>query len=256
LRCFAPVAAYCSVCADFVAGNSRIMSQILRFVLVTAALGATLSLSSIAEGATISNTQLESNFNGGTGAGQTAPIAANPFDFTGQLQLSSIQSISITMTMIDGDTGLGPNGAVDTPYPPDGNQHGDDDFDVNSLSLQLDGIDLAAQLLLNGFNSYDPSAPLAASDFVTLTITGTPSASQAAAILAALQNGTLVANVLDSTGVASSNGFEIPNTQIDHTTQIFTTLSITGTPVPEPATFVLLGCGLLVVGLRAVKERT
>lgn len=208
------------------------------------------------EGVTISDTQLQSNFNGGTGTGQTAAIAANPFDFTGQSQLSSIQTISITMTMIDGDTGLGPNGVVDTPYPPDGNQFGDDDFDVNSLSLQLDGINLAPELLLNGFNSYDPSAPLAASDFVTLTLTGTPSASEAAAILAALQDGTLVANVLDATGVANSNGFEIPNTQIDHTTQVFTTLALTGTAVPEPATFVLLGCGFLLVGLRALKGRT
>ena len=231
------------------------MRQALRFVLMAAALGATMSILPV-QGVTISNTQLQSNFNGGTGAGQTASIAANPFDFTGQPQLLNIQTISITMTMIDGDTGLGANGVVDTPYPPDGNQFGDDDFDVNSLSLQLDGINLAPQLLLNGFNNYDPSTPLAASDFVTLTITGTPSASQTAAILAALQDGTLLANVLDATGASNSNGFEIPNTQIDHATQIFTTLSITGTAVPEPATFVLLGCGFLVVGLRAVKRMT
>lgn len=224
----------------------------MRFVLMAAALGATMSILPV-QGVTISNTQLQSNFNGGTGAGQIAPIAANPFNFTGQPQLLNIQTISITMTMIDGDTGLGPNGVVDTPYPPDGNQFGDDDFDVNSLSLQLDGINLAPELLLNGFNSYDPSAPLAASDFVTLTLTGTPSASEAAAILTALQDGTLVANVLDATGVPNSNGFEVPNTQIDHTTQIFTTLSITGTAVPEPATFALLGFGFLVAGLRATK---
>lgn len=219
------------------------------------AAGATMSILPV-QGVTISNTQLQSNFNGGTGAGQTASIAANPFDFTGQPQLLNIQTISITMTMIDGDTGLGANGVVDTPYPPDGNQYADDDFDANSLSLQLDGINLAPQLLLNGFNNYDPSTPLAASDFVTLTITGTPSASQTAAILAALQDGTLLANVLDATGASNSNGFEIPNTQIDHATQIFTTLSITGTAVPEPATFVLLGCGFLVIGLRAVKRMT
>jgi hypothetical protein len=197
--------------------------------------GASLSYAQV----TISSTVLQSNFNGATGAGETAPIAATAFDFTGQQQLSNIQSISITFTVIDGDTGLGPNGMNDTPFPPDGNQHGDDDFDVNSWTLRLDMIDVGPNLLLNGFNSYDNSQPLAASDFVTRTITGAPA--NAAAILAALQGDQqLVAQVFDSTGISMSNGFEIPNTEIDHSTPLSATLSITGTAIPEPSVTSLL----------------
>lgn len=202
---------------------------------------------------TVSDTELQSNFNGATGAGQTAPIAAQPFTFTMRPAYTSILSVSITLTAIDGDTGLGPNGVVDTPYPPpgDGTQYGDDDFDVNSLSLRLNNIDLGRNLLLNGLNSYDNSAPVAASDFVTITITGTPD--NAAALLTAFNTGSLTALIYDSTGVANSNGFELPNTRIDHTTPLNATLSITGTVAPEPATVCWLAVGgavLLGVGWR------
>ncbi|HJT81967.1 MAG TPA: PEP-CTERM sorting domain-containing protein [Chthoniobacterales bacterium] len=192
---------------------------------------------------TITSTQLQSNFNGGTGAGQSAPITAAPFDFSSQPQLLSIDSISLTFTMIDGDTGFGPNGINDTPYPPDGNPHGDDDFDVNSLSLRLDGIDPGTNFLLNGFTSFE--SPLDSGDFVTVTFTGAPSNS--AALLGALQDGFISATVFDSTGVANSNGFQIPNTEFDHSTPLNASLSFTGTPVPEPATILLFGAGALLL---------
>ena len=193
--------------------------------------------------ATVTDTELQSNFNGATGAGQTAAIAANPFTYSSRPAFTSITSVSITFTVIDGDTGLGPNGVDDTPYPPpgDGTQYGDDDFDVNSWTLQLNGIDLGQGLLLNGFNAYNNSAPVAASDFVTVTITGAPA--NAAALLTALNTGSLTALVYDSTGVANSNGFEIPNTLIDHTTPLNATLSITGTVVPEPGAACWLTAG-------------
>lgn len=191
---------------------------------------------------TISSMQLQSNFNGGTGAGQSAPINASRFDFSSQTQLLSIDSISITFTVIDGDTGLGPNNTSDTPYPPDGEQHGDDDFDVNSLSLRLDGIDPGTNFLLNGFTSFQ--APLDSGDFVTLTFTGAPSNS--AALLGALQDGLINATVFDATGVANSNGFQIPNTEFDQSTPLFATLSFTGTPIPEPSTILFLTTGALL----------
>lgn len=221
----------------------RFRNSVLVFAMVAMSAAA-------APGITISSQVLQSNFNGATGAGQTAAIGANPFDFSAQPQLLDIQSISITLTIIDGDTGLGPNGIVDTPYPPDGSAHGDDDFDVNSLSLQLDGVDLAASLLLNGFNNYDSSMALTAGDFVTLTITGTPTAAQASAILTALQDGQLSAFVLDSTGIANSNGFQIPNTLIDRTTPLFATLSLTGTAIPEPSSMALMLVAAAVLLLR------
>ncbi|MDB6147225.1 MAG: hypothetical protein JWO45_889 [Spartobacteria bacterium] len=204
---------------------------------------------------TITSTVLQSNFNGATGAGETAPIAASAFDFSGQQQLSSIDNISITFTVIDGDTGLGPNNINETPYPPDGNQHGDDDFDVNSWTLRLDMIDVGPNLLLNGFNSYDNNQPLAMSDFVTRTIMGAPS--NAGAILAALQSDhQLVAQVFDSTGIAMSNGFQIPNTEIDRSTSLFATLSITGTAIPEPSIAVLFTSAVGLIGLCKLRRIT
>ncbi len=199
--------------------------------------------------ATVTNTQLQSNFNGATGAGQTAPIAANPFTYPSLPAFTSITSVSITFTVIDGDTGLGPNGVDDTPYPPpgDGTQYGDDDFDVNSWTLQLNGINLGQGLLLNGFNAYDNSHPVQASDFVTVTITGVPA--NAAMLLTALKTGSVTALVYDSTGVSQSNGFLIPNTLIDHTTPLDATLSFTGTIVPEPRASGWLLAGAAAAGL-------
>ena len=184
-----------------------------------------------------------------TGAGQTAPVAANPFTYSSLPAFTSITSVSITFTVIDGDTGLGPNGVDDTPYPPpgDGTQYGDDDFDVNSWTLQLNGINLGQGLLLNGFNAYAGTAPVAASDFVTVTITGVPANMNA--LLAALNTGSLTALVYDSTGVPNSNGFEIPNTLIDHTTPLDATLSFTGTVVPEPPASGWLLAGAAAVGV-------
>ena len=199
--------------------------------------------------ATVTNTQLQSNFNGATGAGQTAPIAANPFTYSSLPAFTSITSVSITFTVIDGDTGLGPNGVDDTPYPPpgDGTQFGDDDFDVNSWTLELNGINLGQNLLLNGYNAYDNSHPVQASDFVTVTTTGTPA--NTAALLTALKTGSLTALVYDSTGVSQSNGFLIPNTLIDHSTPLNATLSLTGTVVPEPSVSGWLLAGAGMVGL-------
>ncbi len=204
--------------------------------------------------ATVTDTELQSNFNGATGAGQTAPIAANPFTYSSLPAFTSITSVSITFTVIDGDTGLGPNGVDDTPYPPPGNgtQYGDDDFDVNSWTLQLNGINLGQGLLLNGFNAYDNSAPVASKDFVTVTITGVPP--NLNALLAALNTGSLTALVYDSTGVPNSNGFEIPNTLIDHTTPLDATLSITGT-VPEPSASVWSLAGAAAFGLVLLPRR-
>lgn len=206
-----------------------------------------------ASAVTISDTQLQSDFNGATGAGQFAAIAA-AFNFAMQPQLASIQSISITLTIIDGDTGLGANGINETPYPPpgDGTQFGDDDFDVNSLGLRLDGIDLGQGLLLNGFTSYDPNNPVADSDYVRLTITGTPT--NMAALLTALQDGMLVATIFDTTGVSQSNGFRVPNMNLAGNQQIFATLSLTGVAVPEPASTALTIMGAVALGAIAYRR--
>jgi hypothetical protein len=203
---------------------------------------------------TISDTEQQSGFNGYTQGNDpnhnTASITTNPFNFTGQAQLSSISSVSITLTMFDGDTGLGQNGTNDTPYPPDGTTHGDDDDFINTLHLHLNGIETVnvgaappPPLLLNGFNNWDPNTPVS-QGFIRLTITGSPD--NAADILSSLQNGTVNAQVFDAGFTdrtnSSQNTLAIPAFQFNDSTgsfdtskPIFATLSITGVAaVPEP----------------------
>jgi hypothetical protein len=197
---------------------------------------------------TITSTQQQSNFNGGIGAGQTAVITASPFNFSNQPQLISIDSITITLTVFDGDTGLGPNGINETPWPPPGDgTFGDDDFDVNSFSLVLDNINLGQYFLLNGLDSKaDPEEPPSQADFVTRTITGTPNDMNA--LLLALQDGFLSAGIYDSTGDPQSNGIVIPGHDFNSPNPIFATLSFTGTAaaIPEPSSeSLLLGASLL-----------
>lgn len=225
-------------------------------ILGLASAGALLLSAAVQAQVTISSTFLQSNFNGGIGTGETAAIAASAFDFTGQSQLLSISSISITLTMIDGDTGLGANGLNETPFPPpgDGTEFGDDDFDVNSFTLRLDGIYAGQNLLLNGFDSYDDTTEFGQKDFITRTITGSPE--NMSALLAALQDGLLSATVYDSTGISRSNGLVIPNTQFDRITPAYTTLSITGMPIPEPSSLALALGGAVGVGVWRCRRRS
>ena len=218
----------------------------------------TLACSCLAQSQTvmITATQQQSNFNGGIGAGETASITAAAFNFGSQPKLMNIDSITITLTVFDGDTGLGPNGLVDTPYPPPGDdtQYGDDDFDVNSFSLVLDGINLGQSFLLNGLDSKaDPDTPPSQADFVTRTITG--NVSDMNALLLALQDGFLTASIFDSTGDSKSNGIVIPGHDFNSSNPIFTTLSITGTPIPEPSTSVLLIGGLSLAAVVFLRRR-
>jgi hypothetical protein len=225
---------------------------------------------------TLSDTEQQSGFNGYTQGNDpghnTAPITSNPFNFTGQTQLSSITSISITLTIFDGDTGLGPNGMNDTPYPPDGTTHADDDDFVNTLHLHLNGIETAnvpgsgtatpPSMLLNGFNNWDPNTPVS-QGFITRTITGTPD--NAAAILNSLQTtGTISAQLFDAgftdRNNSSQNTLAIPAFQFNDATgmfdtnePIFATLSITGIPIPEPSSIQLIA-GSLLVALALVRK--
>jgi hypothetical protein len=108
----------------------------------------------------------------------------------------SIESITVTLTLFDGDTGDGPN-----------------DTDRNNLILALDGIDTG--IALNGFRD---------SQTDTNTITGTPN--NAARILAALRpDSQLVGTIFDRT----------PNDNLVGIPAIFdTTLQIECSTAAEP----------------------
>jgi hypothetical protein len=100
------------------------------------------------------------------GAPLTGP---DPYTFGNEVQAcESIDSITVTLTLFDGDTGRGPF-----------------DTDRNDLTLGLDGIDTG--IALNGFPD---------SETVTNTLTGVPK--HMAQILAALkEDGQLVGSVID-----------------------------------------------------------
>jgi hypothetical protein len=132
------------------------------------------------------------------------------FNYTAQnyLSLTSIDSLSITLEIFDGDSAPG-------------------DFDFNNLVLELDGVNTG--ITLNGFrNNFTDE----------LTITGSPI--NTAAILSGLQaDGRLVAKILDLT--PNDNNMSLMSSF--QTTLVLESNTNT-TPTPEPATLSLLGLGL------------
>jgi Bacterial Ig-like domain len=134
------------------------------------------------------------------------PINGSPYDYSGQgyASLVSIDQVSITMTLFDGDTGPG-------------------DFDRDQLTLGLDGIDTGIKL--NDFLDETTT---------TQTITGVPN--NAADILAALQaDGQLNATVIDQSPDDNILTFDatidttLVITQADHTPPTVTDTTPDGT---------------------------
>lgn len=138
------------------------------------------------------------------------------FDYAGQPQLSNIKGISITMTMQDGDTGLG-------------------QFDFNNLSLGLDG--MSTGIMLNGFNQGQEN---------TLTFSLNEgdanwlSTGQINDFLAALSDGQLLASIFDAT--PDDNGVLLYS-MFDTTLTIHGDMLSGGEPTPEPASLAIWGLG-------------
>ena len=179
--------------------------------------------------------------NGSSGMGDSVPITgttlngitnptANPYDFTGQdyASLTSIDSIQITLTVFDGNSGS--SGPVE-------------DFDFNNLSFGLAGFDTGIKL--NGFSS----AAIDGSD-ITLTFFSS-SISNSTQILAVLQaTGQLQGSIIDATGLPNTNGMTISN--------LFNTTLIINA-VPEPSTWALLvagGAAILAYSSRRPRPRS
>jgi hypothetical protein len=151
------------------------------------------------------------------------PLTTNAYDFSGQAygSLTGITSLTVTLTINDGDTGSG-------------------EFDENMLTLGLDGVDTG--LKLNGFG---------ANNIVTLDISGNPAL--AAALLSALQSdGQLVGTVIDAdaNNAPQGNLIGLPGA-VQTTLQIDGSVRDNGgggTPVPLPAAVLLAPLGAGVAG--------
>jgi hypothetical protein len=172
-------------------------------------------LTDIASADTVSSTVPESGFSGFTGGVTTFATFNNfgtpPF-------LSSINSITLTLTVSDGDTASG-------------------NFDFNNISLALSGLNTG--VLLNGFNNGQTN---------TLTF-GPTSIANATGILAALNTGTLIGQWVDSN--PGDNSVTFPS-------NFNATLTINGAPIPEPASMLLWGAlsGVALVGSRLRRRHT
>lgn len=198
------------------------------------AMGATAFTASAAQVA-ISSTVAQSNYNNLQNQ-PTYPLTAVPYDFTGQVNsfanITSIDSLTVTLEMNDGDTGAG-------------------DYDFNNLFLGLDGVNTG--LPLNGFLD---------GNIVTLTLNTLTPALQSQ-IISNLADGQLVGSVIDTTPGNSPAGDTIgfPG-RVDTTLDLLVSgpnLGTTGgggNPVPLPAAVLVAPLGAGLAGVYARRFRT
>ncbi|MDB6147224.1 MAG: hypothetical protein JWO45_888 [Spartobacteria bacterium] len=177
-------------------------------------------LSCTANAASISSTVAESNTQQQVSSVMPGQLTgATPYTFSSSL--SSITSIQITLTLIDGDTAIGDQTA------------GQPDFDRDHLFLGLDGINTG--IALNGFHGN------ALQD--TLTISATISQTLSDALIAQFADkqfvGTIISDRVNS--AVSPNDMFVGN----QNSNAMTTLTLVG--VPEPASVALLTAGLLLI---------
>lgn len=212
------------------------MSKIGKFLAAAGAATLAIAVAGSAPAAPIILTSVvdQSGFNGPQGGGDY-PLAT--YDFTGQLfaQLTSINEITITLTVLDGDSAPA-------------------EFDFNNLTLGLRtggsaGAFIDTGLVLNGF---------AGGQVVTATLSAIPP-SQAAALLSALQvNGTLDAAVIDADADPGLSGNNIAFPFV-----VQTSLDIVGdagggpgpNPIPLPAAVLLAPLGAAIGGFASRRFR-
>jgi hypothetical protein len=170
-------------------------------------------------GLVLSDVELQSDFAGPFA--DSLVITDNPFDFSGQDYglLAAIDSLSITLTVEDGDTDVG-------------------EFDHNDWTLGLDGVDTG--LVLNGFSN-------------DLTVTKSfnqipvPAQDQILANLKA--DGQLIATIIDRD---HPNNNWVALCCDTH----YATLTLEGQHMPEPSTMVIWSLlGTSVAGLAWWRRR-
>ncbi len=215
-------------------GNSKAGKRVLAAALVAAVCGClgTAQAQTITSGVLEDNGATSNGLDGNQNlystptAGTANITTAGGYDFTATMYmtLTNITSISITLTVQDGNSANDSQG-----------------FDYNHLHLSLDGT--ATGLTLNGFRGNGLQD--------TFTFTGVPT--NAATILASLKtDGKLVGTITTDNPndtITAPNEVYLGNDQNNATT----TLSISG--VPEPSTWAYVGLSLLALaGLQRVRR--
>jgi hypothetical protein len=173
---------------------------------------------------TISSLVPQSGYAGSDAALVPLTAIAQPYDFAAQgyANLTSIDSISVMLTVNNGMSGVG-------------------EVDENNLTLALDGIDTGIKL--NGFLG---------NQLVTLTLSGAPN--NGAAILAALQaDGQLVGSIIDA--APGNNAFVGLTGVLDTALDITGTLSNGGGPAPVPLPAAVLLAPLGAAGATRLARR-
>jgi hypothetical protein len=173
------------------------------------------------------------DFSGGLPADHPAIVAAGTgFDFSSTFSsLSAINSISFTMTMIDGNSASG-------------------DFDFNHLTLYLGGTYNAnTGILANGINTGILLNGFRGNGLLdTLTFTANVNSTTGAAILSALSSNSgkiqayVVSDNSNDTALAANEVF-VGN---DAKNAVATLAFSDSAAVPEPATLSLLGSGFVL----------
>ncbi len=177
------------------------------------AIVAILAVGNSASAVVLTDTQEQTDFSGYIPP--TLAITANPFDFSGQdyTALKTLESLTIELTVRDGDTALGQS-------------------DYEDWTLGLDGVDTG--LLLNGFRKYE-------TDTLEFTLAFTQSnddvLKQGQILDNLLADGELIATIIDrdtAYPIEYGNWLEL----CENPTH-YARLDLTGSPVPEPSTFAI-----------------
>jgi hypothetical protein len=213
------------------------MKVSLKSLLAAVVAFGAMAFSASAAQVTASSTVAQSGYNAAQSL-PTYPLTGTPYDFTGQVNafsnVTSIDSLTVTLSVNDGDTGVG-------------------DFDENNLTLALDGIDTG--LKLNGF---------ANNTILSLSLQQIAPALQAA-LVAALQDGKLIGTINDATpGNAPAGDIIGLPSRLDTTLDLvlsgpnlgLPTNGGGGNPVPLPAGLLLAPLGVGLAGFYSRRFRT
>jgi hypothetical protein len=194
-----------------------------------------LSLNAVTcAGPVITSTRIQSGFAGVVPLASTSNfLTVSTFSFSGQSLTNRVDWLSITLTLSDGDTGLG-------------------DADAGAIELTLDGVKTG--LFADGFRNRWVEQR---------TFSGAISSVLGTSLTAAFSDGIAILGIVDHTNnlvdryfngnfISAIHGNKLPNSNA--VTPVNAHLAFTQVPEPATATFVVVGLAL-ITGRRFARRR-